>query len=126
VVLLITTLEFLADPIRALREAARVARRGIVLGVPNRWYPLAWQRKRSGLPLWQVAHFYSPPELANQVRRALHTQVVEIAWRTTLLPRRWPSRHSRLPIGAFIGMRVRLSKQEEDVRACQTSCNCST
>jgi len=63
VALMVTTLEFLPDPILALREAARVVRCGIVLGVLNRWHSLAWQRRRSGLPLWQVAHFYSPPEL---------------------------------------------------------------
>jgi SAM-dependent methyltransferase len=109
VVLLITTLEFLPNPARALREAARVARRGIVLGVLNRWNPLAWRRRRSDLPLWRVAHFYSPPELANVLRRALGALAEGITWRTTLLPRFWPHRHSRLPIGAFIGMRVRLS-----------------
>jgi SAM-dependent methyltransferase len=109
VALLVTTLEFLPNPAGALREAARVARRGIVLGVLNRWNLLAWQRKRSNLPLWQVAHFYSPPELANVLRRALGAQAGGITWRTALLPRFWPLRHSRLPIGAFIGMRVRLS-----------------
>ena len=114
VALLITTLEFLPDPARALREAARVARRGIVLGVLNRWHPLAWQRKRSGLPLWQAAHFYSPPELANMLRRTLSAQAKEITWRTTLLPRFWLCRHSRVPVGAFIGMRVRLSEQEDE------------
>jgi SAM-dependent methyltransferase len=113
VALLITTLEFLPSPTRALREAARVARHGIVLGVLNRWNPLAWQRKRSALPLWRVAHFYSPPELANEVRRALGTQAGVITWRTTLLPRFWHRRISRLPIGAFIGMRVRLAEQED-------------
>ena len=108
VALLIATLEFLPSPARALREAARVARHGIVLGVLNRWNPLAWQRKRSELPLWQRAHFYSPPELANLLRRALGAQADGITWRTTLLPRFWPRRHSCLPIGAFIGMRVTL------------------
>lgn len=108
VALLITTLEFLRDPAGALREAARVARRGIVLGVLNRWSPLAGQRRRSGQPLWQAARFYSPPELTNLVHRALGAQVSESAWRTTLLPRCWPWRHSRLPVGAFIGLRVSL------------------
>lgn len=35
-VALITTLEFLADPVRALGEALRVARQGVLLGVLNR------------------------------------------------------------------------------------------
>ena len=51
-VLLITALEFLPHPERALQEAARVTRHGIVLGVLNRWHPMAWKRKRSGLPVW--------------------------------------------------------------------------
>ncbi len=110
--LLITTLEFLPYPERALYEAARVARHSIVLGVLNCWHPLAWQRKRSGLPLWKVAHFYSPPELEHLVRQVLDESVVQIRWRTTLLPGASPRFFSRLPFGAFIGMRVVLSKQK--------------
>lgn len=112
VALLITTLEFLSQPIRALQEAAHVARLGIVLGVLNRWHPLAWQRKRSQLALWQAAHFYSPFELARLVQQALGNRVSSITWRTTLLPGFWPRRASRLPLGAFIGMCVTLVKQE--------------
>ena len=114
VALLITTLEFLPDPAGALRDAARVARRGIVLGVLNRWNPLAWQRRRSELPLWRAAHFYSPPELSKVVRRALGSRADRITWRTTLLPGCWPRPASRWPIGAFIGMRVVLTKQAEE------------
>lgn len=112
VALLITILEFLPQPIRALQEAARVARLGIVLGVLNRWHPLAWQRKRSRLALWQAAHFYSPFELARLVQQALGNRVIHITWRTTLLPGPWPRRSSWLPLGAFIGMRVTLVTQE--------------
>jgi SAM-dependent methyltransferase len=109
VALMITTLEFLPDPALALREAARVARSAIVMGVLNRWHPLAWQRKRLGLALWQAARFYTPLELRDELRAALGPQVLGVTWRTTLVPRFWPFRQSRLPIGAFIGMSVRLS-----------------
>lgn len=112
VALLITTLEFLPQPVLALQEAVRVARLGIVLGILNRWHPLAWQRKRSQLALWQAAHFYSPLELARLVRRALGVRVSRIDWRTTLLPGPWPRWSSQLPLGAFIGMRVTLVQQE--------------
>jgi len=111
VALLITTLEFLPDPRRALIEAARVVRQGIVLGVLNRWNPLAWRRRASVSRLWQVARFYSPPELSHLVRSTLGLSFRQVAWRTTLLPRIWPGRTSRLPIGAFIGMCVMLSDQ---------------
>jgi len=43
VALLARTLEFLPSLTRVLREQAQVARRGIVLGVLNRWNPLAWR-----------------------------------------------------------------------------------
>ncbi len=112
IALLITTLEFLPQPVLALQEAARVARLGIVLGVLNRWHPLAWQRKRSQLALWQAAHFYSPFELERLVRQALGARTSRTDWRTTLLPGLWPRRPSRLPLGAFIGMRVTLAQQE--------------
>ena len=110
-VLLITTLEFLPHPERALQEAARVTRHGIVLGVLNRWHPLAWQRKRSGLPVWQIARFYAPVELERLVHQVLHPFNLQITWRTTLLPGLWWY-SSRLPLGAFIGMRVLLLKQK--------------
>ena len=45
-VALITTLEFLPEPIQALAEALRVARQGLVLGVLNRQSLLGRQSKR--------------------------------------------------------------------------------
>ncbi|MFQ5812084.1 MAG: 4Fe-4S binding protein [Anaerolineae bacterium] len=59
---LITTLEFVPDPVQALSEAIRVARHGLILGVLNRQSLLAWRRKRSGEPLWQEARFFTPVE----------------------------------------------------------------
>jgi hypothetical protein len=40
---------------------------------------------------------------------ALGSRILSITWRTTLVPRGWPFRRSRLPIGGFIGMSIRLS-----------------
>jgi ubiquinone/menaquinone biosynthesis C-methylase UbiE len=53
---LITTLEFVAEPQRALNEAVRIARQGLILGVLNRWSALAWNYRRTGSPLWKGAH----------------------------------------------------------------------
>ena len=46
---LVTTLEFLEQPQKALAEALRVARCGVVLGVLNRWSLLGLQRRLAGL-----------------------------------------------------------------------------
>jgi len=103
-VTLVTTLEFLIEPVQALVEALRVARQGLVLGVLNRQSLLGWQLKREGGPIWGVARFFTPAELSRLVRRAAAGRLVDIVWRTTL----WPfwSGASPLPWGGFIGMAV--------------------
>ncbi len=110
VALMITSLEFMPDPARALCEAARVARRGVVLGVLNAWSVMGWQRKRSGLAVWQAAHFYTPFELSRLARESCDRPIAGIEWATTLLPGRLEQRISRLPFGGFIGLRVAFSE----------------
>jgi ubiquinone/menaquinone biosynthesis C-methylase UbiE len=103
-VALITTLEFVSDPVQALSEATCVARRGLILGVLNRQSLLAWRRKRSGEALWQIARFFTPAELVRLVQQAAAGTQVKIVWRTTL----WPVWPGELPLswGGFIGMAV--------------------
>lgn len=103
-VALITTLEFVPDPVQVLAEAIRVARLGLILGVLNRQSLLAWQRKRSGEALWQMARFFTPAELVRLVQQAAAGTRVKIVWRTTLWPV-WPG-ELPLPWGGFIGMAI--------------------
>lgn len=106
-VVLITTLEFVPDPVQALTEALRVARCGLVLGVLNRQSVLGRKLRRAGGPIWEAAHFFTPGELVHLVRRAADERPVKIAWRTTLWPL-WPG-SLPLPWGGFSGMAVRLA-----------------
>jgi SAM-dependent methyltransferase len=103
-VALITTLEFVPDPVQVLAEAVRIARLGLILGVLNRQSLLAWRRKRSGEALWQMARFFAPAELVRLVQQAAVGKRVKIVWRTTLWPV-WPG-ELPLPWGGFIGMAV--------------------
>ncbi|MEJ2735881.1 MAG: class I SAM-dependent methyltransferase [Anaerolineae bacterium] len=105
-VALITTLEFVTDPARALAEALRVARRGLILGVLNRQSNLGWQLRMEGGPVWDAARFFVPAELIHLVRRGAAGRHAEVAWRTTLWPV-WPG-ELPFPWGGFIGMAVRL------------------
>ncbi|MEA3341990.1 MAG: class I SAM-dependent methyltransferase [Chloroflexota bacterium] len=106
----VTTLEFLEQPNEALKEALRVARQGVVLGVLNRWSVLGLQRKLVGLfrpTVYDAAHFYSVGELRRlllRVRDVRQARDVRISWRTTLFPRWWPQSQSNLPWGGFIAM----------------------
>ena len=102
----VTTLEFLEWPREALAEALRVARRGLLLGVLNRWSLLGLQRRLAGLfrrAVYDAADFYGAGEL-QRLLRSVTGGKGRIGWHTTLFPRWWPWSQARLPWGAFIGM----------------------
>lgn len=108
VVTLITTLEFVADSAKALREAIRVARHGLLLGVLNRRSLLTWKYRRSAKPIWQAAHFFTPGELKSLVSDTARDRLLAFHWRTTLWPipgiTDWP-----LPWGGFLGAVAQLA-----------------
>ena len=107
---LITTLEFLGNPARAVAEAVRVARQGILLGVLNRWSLVALRYRLSGKAMWRAARFFGLGELEGLVRRAAGSRAKAVVWETTL----WPGpgmRDLTLPWGGFIGMAVQLHEE---------------
>jgi ubiquinone/menaquinone biosynthesis C-methylase UbiE len=107
IVAFVATVEFVADPQSALSEAVRVARRGLLLGVLNRYSLLAVKRKICARPPWNAARFFSAGQLARSLRRVAGTRLARIQRRTTL----WPVPGLRvlpLPCGGFIGMAVQL------------------
>ena len=108
VVAMITVLEFLEDPIEGLREAARVARKALLLGALNSVSPLAWYRRLRRVRAHRDARFFSPWGLTQLVRMALPGRHVVLTCRTGLGPVPWLDRPSSLPFGAFIGMTVDL------------------
>jgi ubiquinone/menaquinone biosynthesis C-methylase UbiE len=104
-VALITTLEFLSDPVQALAEAIRVAGQGLILGVLNAQSCLGRQYKRKGGPIWEAARFFTPHELKCMLQKVAGVKA-KVVWRTTL----WPLWSGVLPLpwGGFIGMAVKL------------------
>ena len=106
VVAFVTSLEFVADQERALVEAARIARPGILLGVLNLASPLGLYRKilsRFRPSRYRHARFFTPWGLERWVRRLLGDRVERVTARTAVWPRVVPLGPSRLPFGAFIG-----------------------
>lgn len=69
---LVTVLEFVDDPALALREAVRVARKGLVIGFLNRWslYGLSvrLEKKKSSL---SGAHWFTWPEMRGLIQKNL-------------------------------------------------------
>jgi ubiquinone/menaquinone biosynthesis C-methylase UbiE len=116
-VALITTLEFIPDPERALHEAFRVSRGKVLLGVLNKHSFLGTKRRlvaKFRPSIYNRARFYSTWELRKLLRRALPEAIVD--WASILvLPMGWQYYLGQLerrlsfrknPLGAFLGLKV--------------------
>ena len=107
-IVMITTLEFISEPIQALSEAFRVARQGLILGVINKHSLLGWRYRQKDGPIWSVAKLYTPRELIRLVS-GFTSEQDDITYKTAL----WPffPGTSKLPWGGFIGLSVKLSSK---------------
>ncbi len=106
-VFFVTTLEFLPDPARALREAVRVARSEVVVLWLNPWSVGALRRR------------LAPGFLLSQARRLDLRRVrrLLLAAAGALFP--WPMRHvlARLPLGDVLAMRLALAPDPDGLPA---------
>jgi ubiquinone/menaquinone biosynthesis C-methylase UbiE len=105
---LINTLEFLADPLKALREAGRVARKRVLIGVIN---SLSWggfSKKVQGYfgdLLFSQARFYSLWRLKSLLEDAYgHVPVSWCCIRLTHRQDQRPDRPSHSPFGSLLVM----------------------
>ena len=104
---IITTLEFLSDPIRGLSEALRVSKMGLILGALNSQSTLGRRIKFDRSSPWINAHLFSLKELIRLVQLVDIGYPFKIYWQTTL----WPLIPFSLPLpwGSFIGLSVRIN-----------------
>ena len=118
-VLFINTLEFLEDPLAALKEAGRVAKRSVFIGVTNSlsWYFL-YTKVQSLLhkPFFDQFSFFNLWQLKSYIRSAYGS--VPVQWRCshihtpllerigTLVSEQWHP--ERCPFGSFLGLCVPL------------------
>lgn len=110
----VTTLEFLEDPIRALREAVRVARHGVVVIALNRYsvggLSRRWGPQARGALLRQ-AHDYSAAELRFGLEQAAGARLDGASSASTLFPDGLSQAISRVALGDVIGSGIRLKPQ---------------
>lgn len=109
---LITTLEFLESPTRALQESVRVAERGLVFVVLNRWSLGAASRRcgpQSGGALLGGARDLSLRQLQQSIEDAAAERLRGLHWRSTLLPRPFDRLVAPVPFGDVIGVAVELA-----------------
>jgi SAM-dependent methyltransferase len=111
-VVFVATLEFLEDPIRALREAVRVARDGVTAIVFNRYsvggLSRRWGPQARGNILSQACD-YSVGSLRASLRSAAGGRLRQIRWASTLFPNGLWKLVARAPFGDVIGMAVSLA-----------------
>ena len=113
--LIVTTLEFLPEPAAAVREALRVCRCGLVLGVLNQCSILGIRRRLAGLfrqTVYDDARFYSVIGLRRLLDRAAPRDGV-LNWVTTLYPTAWPFSQQWGRWGGFIAMAFGLDESRE-------------
>jgi len=116
---LMTTLEFVDDPVRALAEACRVAKDRLFIGVYNRYAVKNIQRRVEGVftrTIYNRAQFFSVWELKEQIRTLLGDAPVH--WRTICQISSAPGRIvgmfeesewvQRCPFGMLAGLTVEL------------------
>ena len=108
----ITTFEYYRDPVRVIREAARVGRHGIVFGMIHKNTLRTVRRRVQQLfgknPFYINARFYTMMSLKKVIAEALHNRKYSIQWRCTGLPKWFPVDEWDIPYGDFLGVYVKL------------------
>ena len=112
----ITTFEYYNDPVKVIREAARVAKYGIAMGMMNRNSPKVARRRVQQLfgknPFYVTATFYTPKMLTEIIEKALVGRKYTIEWTCTGLPKWFPVQQWNVPIGDFFGLYIQLNDVE--------------
>jgi hypothetical protein len=116
-VLFITTLEFLDGPLAAVHEAVRVARRGLILIVLNRWSAGGLSRRvgpqARGALLGQ-ARDWTLPSLQTLAGEAAGARLAGLLWTSTLFPDGLWAARWRVPLGDILGMALILAEPQRE------------
>ncbi|HLI45867.1 MAG TPA: class I SAM-dependent methyltransferase [Geobacterales bacterium] len=109
----ITCMEYMPRLEEVIREASRVARKGLILGLMNRWsLPTLRRMIQIALgknPYYTNTTFYSIRGISKKLKQALNEKFKIIYWNTTGFPRIFGNLKSKkLPFGAFLCLGVKI------------------
>lgn len=114
--LFVTTLEFLASPLDALREAVRIARTGVIILALNRWslggLSRRWGPQAKG-ELLRHARDFSLPRLCTMLRSAAKHRLREVRWASAVLPAPFHRASLPIPFGDVLAISAALGDARE-------------
>jgi len=113
VVSFIACMEYMPNPVKVLSEASRVASKGIIIGLMNKWSLPTIRRiiqvKMGRNPYYKDAKFYSIFGIKRKLKDALNDTYNISCWSATVFPKILGSLESSfIPFGAFLGVAVKL------------------
>jgi ubiquinone/menaquinone biosynthesis C-methylase UbiE len=115
VVAFIACLEYMPNIAKVVNEAARVSRKGIIIGIMNKWSLSTMRRiiqiKMGKNPYYKNVKFYSIFGIKHVLEETLHDRYTICFWSTAVFPKIFGDRESALlPFGAFLGIAVKLGE----------------
>jgi ubiquinone/menaquinone biosynthesis C-methylase UbiE len=115
VVAFIACLEYMPDIAKVVNEAARVSRKGIIIGIMNKWSLSTMRRiiqvKIGKNPYYKNVRFYSIFDMKHVLEETLHDRYAICFWSTAVFPKFFGDTESAfLPFGAFLGIAVKLGE----------------
>jgi ubiquinone/menaquinone biosynthesis C-methylase UbiE len=118
IVTYITSFEFMPDAAFALGEAARVAKKGVIMGLMNKnsvaTLSKRFQSMTGANSFYEGAHFYSISDIKKILDKSFPGKYTITFWRTTVFPRVFGDLESaRFSLGAFLGVAFELRDNHE-------------
>ncbi len=118
VVVFVTSLEFMPDAAVAIKEAARVAEKGLIFGLMNKNSPSTLKKRLQSriqkASFYREAKFYSISDIEEMLDEVFSKRYIIGFWSTTVFPKGLRSlESSRLPFGDFLGITVMLRDVDE-------------
>jgi ubiquinone/menaquinone biosynthesis C-methylase UbiE len=110
--LFVLAIEFVDDPARALAEAVRASRRGVLVVALNRWSPGGFSRRwgrDARRPLLGQARDFTLARLRALLATAAGPRLGALRWASTLFPDGLAGVVARVPLGGVIGIAADLT-----------------
>lgn len=117
VISFMTCTEYMPDLHTVLREARRVGRQGIVIGIMNKWSFPTIRRRMQVLVrknhFYSTATFRSPEEIRRICGEVLGKEPFEFDWIGTAFPKVMNIKQGRKPFAAFVAIAIKFKHTVE-------------